>query len=137
MPTQREALAYLSMHELSITQAILETALRYAAQNGAQRINALHLHVGALSGVVADSVRFYFEFVSRGTLAEGAQLYFETLAPRARCRACGRERALPLHSAAPEEWFVQLESLDACSCGQRFYELAGGFDCFLDSIEVD
>lgn len=125
------------MHELSITQAILDTALRYAAQNGATRISALYLRVGALSGVVVDSVQFYFEFVSRGTIAQGAQLHFETLAPRARCRACGRERDLPLHSAAPEEWFVQLESLDACACGQRSYELAGGFDCFLDSLDVE
>jgi hydrogenase nickel incorporation protein HypA/HybF len=77
------------MHELGVTQAILDTALRYAQQGGAHKIKALSLRVGALSGVVADSVHFYFDFVSKDTIAEGAQLRIEVVPPRARCQACG------------------------------------------------
>ncbi len=125
------------MHELGITQAILDTALRYARQAGAQKITLLHLRMGALAGVVVDSVLFYFELVSQDTIAEGAQLRIETAPPRARCRACGQERELLLESDLAGEWYAQLQSLPPCSCGQQAFELAGGFDCILDSIEVE
>jgi hydrogenase nickel incorporation protein HypA/HybF len=124
------------MHELSITQAILDTALRYAQQAGAQKISALNLRIGALSGVVADSVQFYFDFVNKGTLAEGAELHIEIAPPRVRCRACGVEQELSPDLNPAGEWYTQIQSLPPCDCGRHAYELCGGFDCFLDSIEV-
>lgn len=124
------------MHELGITQAILDTALRHAGQAGAQKIGALNLRVGALSGVVADSVQFYFEFVSKGTIAEGAELRIEIVPPRVRCRACLAEQDLSTASNSAGEWYAQIHSLPPCGCGQQSFELCGGLDCFLDSIEV-
>jgi hydrogenase nickel incorporation protein HypA/HybF len=125
------------MHELSVTQAILDTALRYAEQAHAKAIRVLDLRVGALSGVVGESVRFYFEMISRGTLAEGAQLRIEVVPPRARCRACGVERDLSSDAGGIEAWLAQLESLGPCACSQRAFELSGGIGCYLDSMDVE
>ncbi|MBN1889466.1 MAG: hydrogenase maturation nickel metallochaperone HypA [Thermoflexales bacterium] len=130
------------MHELGLTQALVDTALRHAQQAGARKINVLHVQVGALSGVVADSVRFYFDFVSQGTLAEGAQLCIEITPPRVRCRVCGAERELPLEGGLAGAWYEQLMALEPCSCTSPGddppgYELCGGFECFLGSLDVE
>jgi hydrogenase nickel incorporation protein HypA/HybF len=125
------------MHELSITQAILDTALRHAEQAHAKAVRALDLRVGALSGIVDESIRFYFETISRGTLAEGAMLHIEVVPPRARCWACGVERDLSCEADGVEAWLAQFESLEPCACGQRAFELSGGTGCYLDSMDVE
>ena len=65
------------MHELSLAQALLDLAQKNAQ---GKRILALRVRVGALSGVVTDSLSFAFEMISRGTPAEGARLDFRARA---------------------------------------------------------
>lgn len=125
------------MHELSITHAILDTALRHAEQAHATTIRALDLRVGALSGIVGESVTFYFEMISRGTLAEGAQLRIKVVPPCARCRTCGVERDLSCEADGVEAWIAQLLLLGQCACGQQAYGLSGGTGCYLDSMDVE
>jgi hydrogenase nickel incorporation protein HypA/HybF len=79
------------MHELAITEEILRIAIEHAQRAGAVRITDIHLVIGELSSVVDDSVQFYFDFSSPGTVAEGAELHFQRLPTRLRCRQCGRE----------------------------------------------
>ena len=79
------------MHELPVTESLLEIALRYADQAGAKRVTDLYLVIGDLASVVDDSVQFYWNIVSKGTLAEGAVLHFERVHPTWRCLDCNRE----------------------------------------------
>jgi hydrogenase nickel incorporation protein HypA/HybF len=83
------------MHELSVTQSILDIALRHAERANAHRILGINLVIGDLTGFVDNSIQFYFDFLSKETLAQGARLNFERIAPRARCHACGAEYAPP------------------------------------------
>jgi hydrogenase nickel incorporation protein HypA/HybF len=85
----------VDMHELAVTQSILDIALRHAQGAGAQRILAIDLVIGDLTGFVDDSIQFYFDFLSGDTLANGAQLRFERIPPRARCHECGAEYTPP------------------------------------------
>jgi len=113
------------MHELSITQGILEIALRHAEQANAQRITRLNLVIGELASIVDDSVQFYWDIVSRDTIAAGAELHFERVAGILRCLDCGHT--------------FPLDGLDyACPvCGAGQVVAAGGDDFRLESIEVD
>lgn len=122
------------MHELAITQAILDTALHHAEQAQATTIRALYLRLGELSGLAPDSIQFYFEIISRGTRAEGARLFFTRFTPRAKCRACGAMRALTFE---PNEWSREFAELNNCACGANDYELNGGTGCFLDEMEAE
>jgi hydrogenase nickel incorporation protein HypA/HybF len=77
------------MHELAVTQSILDIAVRHAERARARRILAVNLVIGDLTGFVDDSIQFYFDFLSRDTIAQDAQLNIERVAARVRCHVCG------------------------------------------------
>jgi hydrogenase nickel incorporation protein HypA/HybF len=114
------------MHELPVTQSILDIALRHAQKAGARRITAVNLVIGRLTGFVDDSIQFYFDFLSKDSPAEGARLTIERIEPQARCRACGAEYAPP-------------EShLWACpACGALGGDVIAGKEFYVASIEVE
>ena len=111
------------MHELAVTQSILDIALRYA--NSASRITQLNLVVGDLASVVDDSVQFYWDIVSKGTVAEGATLNFKRIKTRFQCDACGGG-------------FEPDGRVFACPhCGGEQVVLVAGREFRLESIEVE
>jgi len=114
------------MHELAITQQVLEIALKHARRAGARRIGVIHLTVGDLSSVVDDSVQFYFDYLSPGTLAEGARLTFARLPARCRCRVCGTEFIPDLGLA----W-------QCPACAELGGDLLQGREFYVESIEVE
>ncbi|MCL5026683.1 MAG: hydrogenase maturation nickel metallochaperone HypA [Chloroflexi bacterium] len=113
------------MHELSVTQSMLELALAKAREAGAERITSLSLVVGDLTGVAEECARFYFDFVARDTIAEGATIAFRGVPAQARCRDCST-------TYAPDD------TIWACpACGSVSAEIVAGRELLLESIEVD
>lgn len=76
------------MHELAITQSILEIALRHAQGRNATRITELHLVLGEWSSMIDDSVQFYWDTISAGTIASGARLHFRRVPVELQCQEC-------------------------------------------------
>ena len=79
------------MHELSIMESALTMALERAEESGASRVHSIRLRIGALSGVVPDALRFAFEALTPGTVAEGAQLIIDPVPARFWCNQCATE----------------------------------------------
>lgn len=79
------------MHEFSVTQSILDIALRHAEQAGAAKITDLFIVIGDLSSIVDDSVQFYWEIVGKGTIAEGSELHFKRIPAKMLCLDCDIE----------------------------------------------
>ncbi|MCS7260988.1 MAG: hydrogenase maturation nickel metallochaperone HypA [Anaerolineae bacterium] len=113
------------MHELAVTENILALALEAAQQANARRITAINLVIGDLSSFVDESVQFYFDLLSRGTIAEGAVLRFRREHAVAICRTCGHQFQVspPLLPICP-------------NCGDHYLEVKGGQGVAVDSIEV-
>lgn len=111
------------MHELSITQSILEIALRHADE--AARITRLNLVIGELSSIIGDSVQFYWDIISKGTVAEGAILHFERIKARFRCSDCEKE------------FEPNSGNFECPYCGSYQVELVTGREFQLESIEVE
>ena len=113
------------MHELSITQSLLEITLRYGERAGARRITRLNLVIGELASIVDDSVQFYWDIVSQDTIAEGADLHFERVPGALRCLGCG--------------YTFSLNGRDyTCpACGEKRVVPTGGDEFRLESIEVE
>ena len=61
------------MHELSIAMSMIEGASEEALSRGGAQVHAVHLKLGALSGVVKDALLFSYEVASNGTLLEGSR----------------------------------------------------------------
>jgi hydrogenase nickel incorporation protein HypA/HybF len=79
------------MHELSIMTEALRMAVDAAQAAGATRVRKLRLRIGSLSGVVPDALRFAFDVVCHGTMAEGATLEIEAVPAVCWCATCAAE----------------------------------------------
>jgi hydrogenase nickel incorporation protein HypA/HybF len=108
------------MHELAITQSVVDAVVDHA---GKARVRRVSLEIGALSGVVADSVRFCFDLVAAGTTLEGARLEIAQPPGRATCRDCEREFGLD-------------DLVALCPCGSANVEVLTGRQLRITSVEV-
>lgn len=68
------------MHELSLCQSAVEIIQRQAEQHDVKRVTAVWLEIGALSCVEESAVRFSFEIVCHGTVAQSA-IYISSINP--------------------------------------------------------
>ena len=111
------------MHELPVTEGILKIATEAA---GGRQITVIHLLIGELSSIIDDSIQFYFDMLSKGTVAEGAVLDFERRPATVACRDCGHsfEVRAPLPAACPH-------------CSGIRLQVTGGRELRVDSIEVN
>ena len=83
------------MHELSIAMSLIEAACEEAARQGDVRVEALHLRLGALSGVVREALEFSFGLAAEGTAIEGARLQITEIPITVHCPRCLEDRQLP------------------------------------------
>ena len=82
------------MHELSIALSIIEGASQESLDRGGARVYAVHLKLGALSGVVKDALLFSYGVASHGTVLEGSQLVIEDVPVVIYCSECQAEHRL-------------------------------------------
>lgn len=125
------------MHELSISQAIVDTAIKHAR---GQHVTVVDVRLGKLRQVVPDSLSFYFDIVSRETLCEGADLRIEHVESSLRCPACWCEwdpapPPLSTHEQAEFDGPPPLPSFRCATCGEPGEVLTGG-ELEVESIEI-
>lgn len=90
----RAGIEYAEMHELSIAMGIVDAALDESQRRGVE-VSAVHLRLGALSGVVNDALLFSYEVACQDTPLEGSQLIVEDVPVVVFCVPCNAERELP------------------------------------------
>jgi hydrogenase nickel incorporation protein HypA/HybF len=104
---------------------MLDLVLEQAEKAEAKSVGKITLVIGEMTGVVDRAVRFYFDFLSRGTAAEGAALAFKVIPTTARCRNCQKEFEL-----GEFDWTCP-------HCQSNNIEIVGGKELFVESIEVE
>jgi len=75
------------MHELSIANALIDQVCEHAASSGAERVAAISIRMGALSGI-SRALYFCFPSASRGTICEGAILHIHEVPLTVMCTHC-------------------------------------------------
>lgn len=113
------------MHEVGITQNLIEIAERNAVAQGAQKVLSMTVEIGALSGVIPEAVEFAFEACAKGPLFASASLEIRRIAGRGRCRQCGAECEMDQFSLA------------CPACDAFALEVLQGEELRLTEMEID
>jgi len=112
------------MHELDITQGIVNTALQAGENAGARKIRSVRVKIGAFTGVEPHCLEFYFNVLTKDTIAAGAELVVEITPLAATCSAC-------------REPFAPQELCFKCpSCGSPEVEITSGRELCVESVDV-
>jgi hydrogenase nickel incorporation protein HypA/HybF len=113
------------MHEFGVTESILDIALKEAKKAQARKVTKISLVVGELTGFMPDCIEFYFDFLSKGTITEKANLHFESAPAQLRCRSCSTI-------------FHPQDTLWVCSkCQSQNVEITRGRELYIESMEVE
>jgi len=112
------------MHELPVTQSILDIALKHANEASATSIENIHIVMGELSSSVDDSIQFYWDIIAKDTIAEGAKLHFRRVPAEMQCQACSEK-------FRPNEEFV------CPKCGGAQVKIVAGEEFYVEAIDVD
>lgn len=112
------------MHELSIAMSIVELAQEEIEQRGG-RISAVHLKLGALSGVAKEALLSSYKIACEDTCLEGSRLIFEDVPVIVFCPRCQAQRSL-----SSMQWFCCSE------CGTPTPEIVQGKELEVVALEM-
>lgn len=113
------------MHELSVTENILEIVQSHAERASASKVTDIYLVIGKLSSIVDDSIQFYWDLMAKDTVAEGAKLHFRRLPILIQCNDCK-------NSYSPSS-----DSLACPYCMSEKITILQGEEFYLEAIDID
>jgi hydrogenase nickel incorporation protein HypA/HybF len=113
------------MHEMALSESIIGILETEAVRNNFARVKKVFLEIGPFSGVEVEALRFSFEVVARGTIAENADLEIETPEAQAHCFVC--------------DTYIHLKNrYDACPrCGGHQLHMTSGEEMKIKELEVE
>jgi len=113
------------MHELSIALSILDVAEEEAARRGNIQVEAIHLRIGPLSGVVNEALQSAFELARENTPFASSRLVIEDVPIVIFCARCEAER--PVRS---------LQDMQCASCDTPASHIVQGRELQLAALEL-
>ncbi len=78
------------MHEMGIVQSMMEIVEEQARIHNAKKIVKISLEFGVLTAVLPDAIRFAFDILCKGGVAENAELDIKIIPIKAYCMDCGK-----------------------------------------------
>lgn len=79
------------MHEWSLAEGVISTALSVAEDNDAENITKINIKIGDLQQVEREIFEVALEETSKGTMAENSEMKIEGESAVLECRVCGEE----------------------------------------------
>ncbi|PWH19456.1 MAG: hydrogenase maturation nickel metallochaperone HypA [Anaerolineae bacterium] len=113
------------MHELAITQNVLNIVLDHAGKAQATKISKIYLVIGELSSIVDESVQFYWEIIAKDTLAEQAELVFRRISASFECSDC--------HTV----YQLDGNAVYCPACGSSRVKILSGEEFYIEAIDVE
>jgi hydrogenase nickel incorporation protein HypA/HybF len=112
------------MHELSIATSLINLIVENAQKSGSGNVTKVSIVIGNLAGVVTDSLKFCFDEIKMGTIANDAELVVDEVSATAYCAVCETE--------FPVGQYV----FDCPECGDVIIP-SGGKELYLKDMEVE
>lgn len=113
------------MHELAVTENILNIVLKYANEASATKVKKIYLVIGDLASIVDDSVQFYWDILAKDSIAEGAELCFNRVNTVFCCNDCGTEYSSDGYSIICPQ------------CRSTNIRIISGEEFYLEAIDVE
>jgi|TARA_Y100000310_G_scaffold345560_1_gene466646 hydrogenase nickel incorporation protein HypA/HybF len=117
------------MHELQVTEQILEVALKHTEGQDVSRIVNIHLRIGELSDLEEEWIQHYFDYLSKGTLAEEAKLKIEKVPIVLECEDCGANFEVSKQELSDA-------NCPECDDGESSWNLISGREYTVTNLEV-
>jgi hydrogenase nickel incorporation protein HypA/HybF len=115
------------MHELAVTKSILKLALDHTAQNGGSEVVSIRLAIGEMRNLEEAWIQRYFDYISKGTLAEKAVIKVRKIPVVFLCKDCRHEFSVNLKE----------DKKMLCShCGSFEYDMMTGRELIVEQLEV-
>ncbi|HFE38638.1 MAG TPA: hydrogenase maturation nickel metallochaperone HypA [Gammaproteobacteria bacterium] len=113
------------MHEMSICESLISIIEEQAKQQDFSQVKVVRLEIGPLAGVEIEALRFSYDVVTRGSIAEKSKLEVITLPLNAWCMPCG-------------ETVIVQQRFDACpKCASHQVQITGGDELRIKDMEVN
>jgi hydrogenase nickel incorporation protein HypA/HybF len=114
------------VHELSIVCSVVESVQEAIRERKIERVEAVNLRVGALSGVLEDALLFSYELATEGTPLEGSVLRIERVPVRVYCAGCQQESEL-----------ASVQSFRCPRCHELTADIRSGRELEIKSIQIE
>ncbi len=115
------------MHELSVTKSILDILLKHAASNDVSRIINVHLKIGEMSDLEGEWIQHYFDYLSKGTVAQGAVIKIKKVPVQFICDKCSMVFSIDIK---------KVEEIHCVKCGSAECTLKSGMEYYVEDMEV-
>lgn len=113
------------MHEYPVAEQILKITLNTAKENKASKIIKISLVIGELSGFIGESIQMYFGIISKGTIAENAEITVKPVKSMLKCSSCGK-------------YFERKKySFECPYCGGKGNLSDKGKEFYIENIEIE
>jgi len=113
------------MHELAITENIIKICSEEAAKNKALKVKKIKILVGELTGLIPETIQYYFDIASEGTKVEGAMLNIIKVPLKIFCNGCKNTSV------------VKIGAFTCPICNGSDIKILGGNEFLIESMEVD
>jgi len=113
------------MHEMSLAESIVQLVEDAVRADGCTKVKTVWLEIGQLAAVEQEALRFCFDVVTNGSLAEGARLEIIETPGQGWCMKCeGNVAVTALHEPCPV-------------CGSYQIQVTGGSEMRVKELEVE
>ena len=116
------------MHELQVTESILDIVVKHAKANQVNKVLSIQLKIGELSDLENEWIQRYFDYLSKETLAEGAKLRIERTPVVMQCNEC---------SHTYEVNMKEVKDIQCPECGGEENTFISGREYYIKDMEVE
>ncbi len=115
------------MHELPVIESVIKVVVRHANAGNARKVITVGLRVGELSDLADEWMQRYFDYASKGTIAEGATLKIERMPVVLKCEGCSKTFPAEIN---------RIGGSRCPDCGGERLALVSGREFVIKQIEV-
>ena len=120
------------MHEISIASALIDSVIDTASKNNVQKVDEVFIEIGELTSLNTDQLKFIFETITKGTVAEGAKYNIEVISPLIECNKCNYKGKI--------EYFEKIHNflpvIRCPECGEINVDVIAGRECCVRKIKI-